>query len=154
MSSQINNFNIRVYGILVNQKNEVLLSDEYEFNQYMTKFPGGRLEYGEGPADCIKREALEELGQKIEIIDHFYTIDFFQKALFYENQQLISIYYLIDLKEDKIRFKTSEKPYDFKELKNGAQSFRWRNIKSLSEDELTFPVDKYVIKLLKKKKIH
>ena len=63
----------------------------------MSKFPGGGMKFGEGPEDCIRREAIEELGQAIEILEHFYTTGFFQKALFYDDHQLISIYYLIRL---------------------------------------------------------
>ena len=48
----------------------------------MIKFPGGGLMFGEGPEDCMKREVEEELGQDIEIISHFYTTGFFQKAFF------------------------------------------------------------------------
>ncbi len=78
---------IRVYGLIINDRNQILLSDEFQLGTKMMKFPGGGLEPGEGPADCIKREAIEELGQEVEIISHFYTTDFFQKALFYENHQ-------------------------------------------------------------------
>jgi ADP-ribose pyrophosphatase YjhB (NUDIX family) len=144
------NFIIRVYGLIINEKKQVLLSDEYMMNQKMTKFPGGGLQFGEGPADCIKREALEEFGQEIEILEHFYTTHFFQKAFFYDNHQLISIYYRIRFIEP-IKFIISEKPFDFNEMKNGSQSFRWVGISELSEDEVTFPIDKYVVSLLKKK---
>ncbi len=144
------NFIIRVYGLIINEKKQVLLSDEYMMNQKMTKFPGGGLQFGEGPADCIRREALEEFGQEIEVIEHFYTTHFFQKAFFYENHQLISIYYKIRFIEP-IKFVISEKPFDFAEMTNGSQSFRWAGISDLSEEEMTFPIDKYVVNLLKTK---
>ena len=90
----VRHFNIRVYGIIRNEKNEVLLSDEFQLGQKMTKFPGGGLKFGEGAADCIRREAIEEFGQEIEIVEHFYTTDFFQRALFYPDHQLISNIYI------------------------------------------------------------
>ena len=34
----------------------------------MWEFPGGKIEENETPEDCIKREIIEELGMKIEII--------------------------------------------------------------------------------------
>jgi ADP-ribose pyrophosphatase YjhB (NUDIX family) len=147
---EIKHFNIRVYGLVINEKHQVLLTDEYLLNQKMTKFPGGGLHFGEGPADCIKREALEEFGQEIEIIRHFYTTHFFQRALFYEDSQLISIYYRIKFKEP-IRFIVSEKAFDFPEMINGNQSFRWASIDTLPEDELSFPIDRYVLTLLKRR---
>ncbi len=139
---------IRVYGLIINDRNQILLSDEFQLGTKMMKFPGGGLEPGEGPADCIKREAIEELGQEVEIISHFYTTDFFQKALFYENHQLVSIYYKVRLK-DPIQFKISKKPFDFKEMIDGSQSFRWQSIEDLNIEELSFPIDKRVALMLK-----
>ena len=62
-------FNIRVYGILINEKKQVLVSDELIRNNYYTKFCGGGLEKGEGNIDCLKRELMEEMNLKIEIIN-------------------------------------------------------------------------------------
>ncbi|MFW5773616.1 MAG: NUDIX hydrolase [Tangfeifania sp.] len=143
------NFIIRVYGLIINEKKEVLLTDEFRLDMKMTKFPGGGLEFGEGTIDCLKREMAEECnGQEIENIRHFYTTGFFQKALFFENHQLISIYYTANLK-DQLKFKISDKPFDFEKLINGNQSFRWVKIKNLEKDELSFPIDKFVVNKLK-----
>jgi 8-oxo-dGTP diphosphatase len=141
-------FVIRVYAVVVNELNQVLLSDEYMRNAYLTKFPGGRLEWGEGPPDCLKREVLEECGQSIEIIDHFYTSDFFQTAMCYKESQLFTIYYQAQF-SDPIQFKISTKPFDFSEAVHGSQSFRWIGIDDLELEELTFPVDRKVAQLLK-----
>jgi 8-oxo-dGTP diphosphatase len=146
-------FVIRVYAVVMNDRNQVLLSDEYMRNVYMTKFLGGRLEWGEGPADCLKREALEECGQSIEIIDHFYTSDFFQTAMCYKESQLLTIYYLAQFNEP-IQFKISTKPFDFIEAVHGSQSFRWIGIDDLEPGELTFPVDRKVAQLLKSEKLN
>jgi ADP-ribose pyrophosphatase YjhB (NUDIX family) len=84
----MNKFVIRVYALIINPSHEVLLTDEYQLNTIMTKFPGGGLEFGEGTIECLKREIAEECnGQQIENIRHYYTTDFFQKALFYDNKQ-------------------------------------------------------------------
>ncbi|WP_303923543.1 NUDIX domain-containing protein [Draconibacterium sediminis] len=142
-------FIIRVYGLVINEKNEILLSDEFVLNTKMTKFPGGGLEFGEGFIDGLKREFIEECnGQEIENIRHFYTTDFYQKALFFDDAQLISIYYLADLKQP-LKFKISEKPFDFENEGNKPQSFRWEQIKDLKDNDVTFPIDKYVLKKLK-----
>lgn len=150
MTEEIKHFNIRVYGILRNAKNEVLLSDEYVLDRYMTKFPGGGLKFGEGPEDCIRREAIEEFGQEIEIVDHFYTTGFFQKALFYTDHQLISIYYMIKLRV-KPGFKISEKSFDFEGKINGSQSFRWADPNKIKTEELSFPIDRFVMNLIREK---
>jgi 8-oxo-dGTP diphosphatase len=141
-------FVIRVYAIIINERKEVLLSDEYMLDTYMTKFPGGGLHWGEGPIDCLKREAVEEFGQSIEVECHFYTTDFFQQSKFYESSQLISIYYLAHF-QDPIQFNISTKPFDFPAKVNGRQSFRWIAVNKLIPDELTFPIDRKVAQLIK-----
>jgi 8-oxo-dGTP diphosphatase len=147
MEKEIKKFNIRVYGLLINETAQILLSDEYVLDMKMTKFPGGGLMYGEGPEDCIRREALEEFGQEVEITGHFYTTGFFQRALFFDDHQLISIYYKIKLREAP-RFTISTVPFDFPEMVNGSQSFRWADIRHLNDVDLSFPIDRYVLKLL------
>jgi len=140
-------FTIRVYGLFLNSSNEVLVSDEFQLDMKMTKFPGGGMDFGEGTVDCLKREMLEECNQEIEIIQHFYTTDFYQKALFWEDHQLISIYYLAKLKVP-VMFKISEQAFDFADMVNGNQSFRWVKIESIHPEEFTFPIDKHVAHLL------
>lgn len=142
-----NRFVIRVYGIVINDANEVLLSDEYVMGMRMTKFPGGGLNYGEGPIDCIKREAIEEFGQPVEILEHFYTTDFFQETMFFKGYQLLCIYYKIKF-TDKVKFKISEIPFDFEDAKEGSQSFRWVKIDALTTEMITFPIDKIVVEKL------
>jgi ADP-ribose pyrophosphatase YjhB (NUDIX family) len=141
-------FTIRVYGLIINDENQVLITDEFQLNMKMTKFPGGGLKFGEGTLDCLKREMLEECNQEIEGIEHFYTTDFYQKALFFDKHQLLSIYYLARLKEP-VQFTISERSYDFQELENGNQSFRWIPAEKLNSEEFTFPIDKHVAHLLK-----
>lgn len=142
-------FIIRVYGLVINKNHELLISDEFELGMKMTKFPGGGLEFGEGPIECLKREFSEECNQQqISNIRHYYTTDFYQQALFFENAQLISVYYLVDLIEPA-NFKISEEAFDFKIGGTQTQSFRWLKIKDLKEDDITFPIDKFVVKKLK-----
>ncbi|MFW5687590.1 MAG: NUDIX domain-containing protein [Bacteroidota bacterium] len=145
---KITTFNIRVYGIVLFKAN-ILLTDEFRLGMRMTKFPGGGLELGEGTADCLKREFKEEMGQEIEVREHIYTTDYFQPTqLLPETQQLISIYYRVELREYNA-LKASEKAFDFRETIEGAQSFRWVPLKKLQPDLLTFPIDRKVVPLLR-----
>ncbi|MEI7802156.1 MAG: NUDIX domain-containing protein [Bacteroidota bacterium] len=149
----IEKFNLRVYGLLLNEKQEVLVVDEFEFGMQFTKFPGGGLELGEGLIDGLKREWMEELGQQIEVIEHFYTTDFFQPSGFHPNQQLISIYYLVKT-VTPFRVAISEKPFDFKTTEGEMLSFRWKKLDKYTHEQLTFPIDKLVVKKLAEKILH
>ena len=141
-------FTIRVYGIFLNERQEVLLSDESYMGYRFTKFPGGGLEYGEGTLDCLKREIREETGCGIDIIRHFYTTDFFQESKFYPGMQVISIYYLARFTEPPC-FTVSGKPFDFPEDAERGQSFRWIPLERLTPEDLTLPIDKKVAKMLR-----
>ncbi len=142
-------FNIRVYGIWINANEEILLSDERIGDFQFTKFPGGGLEYGEGIADCLIREWKEELGVDIEIIDHLYTTDFFQISAF-NDAQIISVYYRVKPASLPVcDFKT--RPFDFLYKEHEECNFRLVKLRTLNEADLTLPIDKVVLALLKKK---
>jgi ADP-ribose pyrophosphatase YjhB (NUDIX family) len=139
-------FNVRVYGLLINERQEVLVSDEQEYGMQFTKFPGGGLEYGEGLTDGLKREFVEECNAEIEVISHFYTTDFFVKSAF-NDSQIISVYYLVkNINALDLNFKT--KVFDFDGEGDVLQAFRWVKLNELREDDFTFPIDQYVAGLL------
>jgi 8-oxo-dGTP diphosphatase len=142
-------FNVRVYGLLISNTNSVLVADELIHGHSITKFPGGGLEFGEGTIDAIKREMMEETGIEVEVLRHFYTTDFFQPSAFNPKAQVISIYYVLK-PISPYTLHTSEKVFDFAEPKEGAISFRWLSINSLSEADFTFPIDERVSVLLRK----
>jgi 8-oxo-dGTP diphosphatase len=144
----MNMFNVRVYGILINPNEEVLVLEEFHNNTKMTKFPGGGLEFGEGTIECLRREALEELNLEIEVLSHFYTTDFFQLSAFNPEDQIISIYYLISAPGVDFLAPTFSLALNAKE--EGIQTFRWVAKKDLSEGMFTFPIDKKVSRLLQK----
>lgn len=149
-------FNIRVYGILINEEEKKLLvSDEYIRGKYYTKFPGGGLEFGEGTRDCLKREFMEELGLRVEVLDHLYTTDFFQESAFRPGDQIISIYYLVKPLEP-IGVRLSDIEFDFDEEQlirykqnNEIETFRFISLENLSEESVTLPIDKIVVRMIR-----
>jgi 8-oxo-dGTP diphosphatase len=142
-------FNVRAYGLLVNEANQILVSDEKEYGRLFTKFPGGGLEYGEGLTDCLKREFLEECNVGVEVLSHYYTTDFFVKSAF-GDAQIISVYYTIKAVSNlDICIKTV--PFDFDGEGEVLQAFRWVSLGDLKPDDMTFPIDQHVVKLLKER---
>ncbi|MEO6948332.1 MAG: NUDIX domain-containing protein [Ginsengibacter sp.] len=147
-------FNVRVYGIYINDEDQVLVSDEHIRGKYYTKFPGGGLEQGEGARDCLKREFMEEMNWNIEAGEHIYTTDFYQLSAFDPNDQIISIYYFVKPLEP-INFKLVQKPFDFDKMqmdiykkKLAIETFRFINRSEFSKEMMSFPIDKIVAGLI------
>ncbi|MET0393743.1 MAG: NUDIX domain-containing protein [Chitinophagaceae bacterium] len=152
-------FNIRVYGILVNDQKQVLVSDEFIRGNYYTKFPGGGLEFGEGTRDCLKREMKEEMDLEVEVGEHLYTTDFFQMSAFNPQHQIVSIYYLVKALEPiKAPLRTQLFDFDEQQLavyeKTGeTETFRFIGWDEFSEASVTLPIDKVVARLVKEQGI-
>lgn len=132
-------FNIRVYGIIINDKDEVLLSDERRFGMEFTKFPGGGLHWGEGLADAVIRELQEEIGIDVEVVELLYVNSFFQASAFNENDQLMSFYYYVEPKDWTILHAILSK-----QDPEGEEVFRWMKMRDLSEETFRFPIDQIV----------
>ena len=153
-------FNLRVYGILINSQRQVLVSDELIRGSYITKFPGGGLEFGEGTRDCLRREFQEEMKLKVETGDHIYTTDYFQISAFNPEHQIISVYYFAKALEP-IRVPLRNKPFDFDEEQlrvyeatRETETFRFVNWDDFSAESVTLPIDKIVAAIVKEKLIH
>jgi ADP-ribose pyrophosphatase YjhB (NUDIX family) len=148
-------FNIRVYGILINEKRQVLVSDEFIRGAFITKFPGGGLEFGEGTRECLAREFMEEMHLKVKITGHIYTTDFYQQSAFNAAHQIISIYYFAEAMEP-ITAPLRSKPFDFdaQQLKmyeetGETETFRFIDWDDFSEELVSLPIDKHVVNFLK-----
>ena len=141
-------FNIRVYGILINPSNEVLISDELINCKHYTKFPGGGLEFGEGIKDCLIREFKEETLLDMLVDEHIYTTDFFQVSAFNPQHQIISVYYLV---KPKVAVDLMKYFQLLNNRENANEYFRWIDLKKLSKNDMSLPIDKIVVDLIKNK---
>lgn len=129
-------FNVRVYGIWIHE-DKILVNEEIIRGRKVIKFPGGGLDLGEGTIDGLKREFREELQLDIEVLEHFYTTDFFQPSAF-DDTQVISIYYLVSGQDPAfaiINHVENERTY-------------WMQLNEVSEDIFTLPIDKVAGKML------
>jgi len=146
----IQRFNIRVYGLLI-WDNQILLVNEKIGNFHFSKFPGGGLEYGEGTKECLIREFKEETGMNVEISNHFYTTDFFQQSAFKETDQLISIYYYVHPLDNPSKIRLDEFEIENKGKTEKLQFF-WVKLEELKIEQLNFPIDQLVAKMIQSKK--
>lgn len=146
--------NIRVYGILINEHKQELVSDEYIRGMYITKFCGGGLEQGEGTRDCLKREFKEEMSLDVDVTDHLYTTDFYQPSAFRKDDQIISIYYFVKpLQPITAPLRTAPFQFDEREMKmyeqtGETETFRFIPLQDFNEDCMTLPIDKIVAKMI------
>ena len=150
MEHNLTRFNVRVYGLLINEHRQILVADEvFKNGNRATKFPGGGLELGEGLRDGLAREYVEETGVTISVKEHFYTTDFFQPSFFDTDSQIISVYYVCECAQWQ-QIKISSRKFDFT-IKEGeeAESFRWVSITDLkNEEDINLPIDKVVVDML------
>ena len=145
--------NVRVYGIVLTDDGRIVLSDEYIRGGFYTKFPGGGLELGEGTRDCLQRELIEEMQLKATIGNHIYTTDYYQRSAFNQAHQILSIYYFAHPEEPfQVNFRNT--PFDFlphqiADPKGTAEAFRLISLEDLSEETVTLPIDKIVVRMIK-----
>lgn len=132
----INSFNIRVYAACIKDKKIFTLFEEY-VGEKLIKLPGGGLEFGEGTVECLKREFAEELNLEIENIQHLYTQEDFIISKFKQNQQLLTIYYTADIKDESA----------LKIMDSTIENTEW--ISLAEENPFNLPVDRIVFEKLK-----
>ena len=135
----IDKFNIRVYAAAVKDKKVLVLHEEYAGEQLM-KLPGGGLEFGEGLQDCLHREFEEELNVKINVLGHLYTQEEFLISRFRSNEQLLTVYYLVEIVDEN----------EFLIMDPCIEKTEWIPIDT-DENPFPLPIDKIVFEKLKER---
>lgn len=135
----IDKLNIRVYATAVKDRKVLVLHEEYAGEQLM-KLPGGGLEFGEGVLDCLHREFEEELNVKINILGHLYTQEEFVVSRFRDNEQLLTVYYLVEIIDEN----------EFLIMDPCIEKTEWIPIDT-DENPFILPVDKIAFKKLKER---
>ena len=135
----IDRLNIRVYATAIKDEKVLVLHEEYAGEQLM-KLPGGGLEFGEGVLDCLHREFEEELNVKINILGHLYTQEDFVVSRFRDNEQLLTVYYLVEIIDEN----------DFLIMDPCSEKTEWIPINT-DENPFILPVDKIAFEKLKER---
>jgi len=116
-----------VYGIVLNDKREVLVSHERRGGYEFTKFPGGGVELGEGILDAF-----------------FYVNEHFQASNFKSSDQVISFYYRVTLDYTSIKTGVSNLPLGSSEMSD-FERVSWVPLSQDLRALMTFPIDKMVL---------
>ena len=140
----IDKFNIRVYGILI-QDEKILISNENIEGFEMLKLPGGGLEYEEGIHECLKREFYEELGINVRVADLVHVTSTFIQSVFKQNEQVIAVHYKVCTGDNIEPLNTIQTTTLGKE---NVHTFEWRNLNDKLIDDLTFDMDKEALSRL------
>lgn len=82
----------------------LLIKDKVGFYQHRWSLPGGYLDYGEGPQECVVREAEEELGAKAEVV-RFLRLD---SQVVPTGYHFITFHYEGRLVDERLRLKEDE----------------------------------------------
>ena len=134
----IDKINIRVYALCIKNNKILALHEEYA-GDFLTKLPGGGLEFGESVLECLKREFREELNVEIEIVEHFYTQDDFLVSRFRDNEQLLTVYYLANILNEE----------DLLILDPCIEKSEWYPLDG--ENPFALPIDRRVFEMAKEK---
>ncbi len=68
---------IKVVAAIIKEDNKILTTQRGHGDYAgLWEFPGGKVEDGEDNFDALKREILEELGVKIDVEEHVYTVEY------------------------------------------------------------------------------
>jgi ADP-ribose pyrophosphatase YjhB (NUDIX family) len=143
-------FNLRVYALIIDESNRILVSDECRFGHFFTKFPGGGIEKNEGIVDALKRELQEELDAEMLDSSFFYVNDFHQVSAFDTEHSLVVFYYKVRIHSIE-KFGQTSYSIPFTEE---TEKQRWVSLYDLQESDLTFPIDQVVLKKLKAELIY
>lgn len=133
-------FNLRVYALIVNEFNEILISDEYRYGQFFSKFPGGGVQVNEGIKEALIRELNEELNYCATEASFYFFNESYQASAF-DDSTLIAFYYVIRIPKMELgKLPSYSIPFSEEQEKQ-----RWVKLSELSPKDLTFPIDQQVM---------
>ncbi len=101
------NIKIRCRGVIVHEGKILLVRHAHGAEFYA--LPGGHLDFGEDPLECMKRELIEELGIAPEIGRLLYVYSFVNN----ENIQSLEFFFEIKNVQEYVHFETQERTHAY-----------------------------------------
>tara|TARA_B100001059_G_scaffold60093_3_gene55625 strand:- start:20997 stop:21449 length:453 start_codon:yes stop_codon:yes gene_type:complete len=135
----------RVYGFLINNSKQVLVSAERFNGIPLIKFPGGGVEWGEGLQEALIREFKEELKISIGVKENIYFNDFPVESVIDKRYQVQAFFYHVEPLEP-MRFSTV---LSLKPPEKNTENFIWVDLKNLNEELFTYEIEKEAVKALR-----
>ncbi|MCO4781812.1 MAG: NUDIX domain-containing protein [Candidatus Cloacimonetes bacterium] len=137
-------FNPRSYGLLIKDQCLLVSTEFYEnTGRTFTKLPGGGLEIGEGPAEALERELLEELDIKASV-GEIYAVNPKASQSVFDGSSVLSFYWRIDSWQGLIE--TGDKISH--DIQSGWQVLNWVCFKELDPKSFSFESDQLVVEKL------
>lgn len=140
-------FTVRVYGFLLNELEQILISHENIDGQLLVKLPGGGLEFGEGPQECLVREYEEETGLNIAVKRLVHVTSQYIQSLFDDEEQVIGIYYIVEPRRHGEVPDLQEREQPFRNKKNLLRQ-EWVDLHKEGSEIFTFEADREAAKAL------
>ena len=137
---KIKNFNVRVYAICIQNKKLLVIKEPF-VGKMVTKLPGGGLELGEGPAECLVREFKEELNLTISNIEPFYIQQNFVPSLAQDKSQIVMLYFKVTINNYS----------ELQVLEQKIEAIKW--VEMTDQCPLDLPVDIEMYNYLKTKEL-
>lgn len=124
---------IVVSAAIIHMDDKILIAQRLEGShlEFLWEFPGGKVEEGESPEECIVREILEELGIRIEVSDIYDVV--FNK---YDDRTILLLVY------DCEYVSGDPKPIE-------CNAFNWVTIDELDSYKFTYADEKVINKMTK-----
>lgn len=97
---------IEVTAAIIEKENQILIARRKQGKHLagFWEFPGGKIEKGETPEYCLKRELLEELGIEVSVGEFF-----MENTHKYDEKTILLKSYMCELKTDEIELNDHDK---------------------------------------------
>lgn len=100
MKQEDKHIRVRVAGILLNKKNELLLVNHQKNGKSYWLLPGGGVEHGENFHEALKREFVEEVSLEIESVGDLFLV---HDTVYPDKERhIVNLYFTVKAEKDSV----------------------------------------------------